>query len=146
MGIHHEIWYLTECYRFWFSFTNCSSWSSGPYSEVISWFLVQFSFSKCLWIPETFVIWTTPGFVSVLLQSKSTKFFHFPLKNDWRLPQNQIRQVTKFISYAHKVASFWKPKHSMEAVFGQTSCISLPLALASLVSLANGEYVDLVIV
>lgn len=73
-------------------------------------------------------------------------YFHFSLKNDWRLPQNQIRQVTKFVSCAHKLASFWKLKHSMEAAFGQTSCISLPWALASLVSLANGECVDLLIV
>lgn len=58
----------------------------------------------------------------------------------------KVRQVTKFVSCADKVASFWKLKHSVKAVFGQTSCISLPLALASLVSLANGKCVDLLIV
>lgn len=43
LDMHHEIWYTSECYRFWFSFTNHSSWSSGPYTEVVSWFLVHFS-------------------------------------------------------------------------------------------------------
>lgn len=60
-----------------------------------------------------------------------------------RVPQKQIRQVTKFVSCARKETSFWKWRHSMETTFGQTSCFSLPLALASLVSLANGECVDL---
>lgn len=108
LDIHHETWYLSECYRFWFSFTNCSSWSSGPYSEVVSWFLVQFSFSNCLWIPEIFAIWSTLGFVSILLSSKSIIFSPFL----WKMIEDslKIRQVTKFVSCVHKVASFWKLK------------------------------------
>jgi len=52
--------------NFDFPLPHRSSWSSDPYSEVVSWFPVHFPVSNCLWIPETFAVWSSPGFVSTL--------------------------------------------------------------------------------